>query len=292
MSVFISNIIGFLVSLIFYIIIFNIKDDAASLKLVALFINTLIMFGVFLNFFRDFKKDNYIKELKKYIDNLRKKENTFFLYYNETKEKSDKLIRIKHDIKNELQVAYAMANKCKKTTIKLLDDLDNKLEDVKIINFCKNPVLNTVLTIKKLESENENVILNFDIDKSFDLKMEEIDICDLFSNILDNSIEAIKNRRTNKKRTRIEYNENDFIKLSVAQKNDYIIIKCKNTYGGDIKRDKENGNKFITSKLNNKEHGYGMDIIKSVVNKYNGELNIETKNNIFEIIIIFRGILC
>ena len=308
MSFFIVNIIGFFISLIFYIIIFNIKD-VETLKMIALFINSLIIIGIFFNLFRDLKKDNYnkylknhIKELKNYIDNLRKKEDTFFLYYNETKKKNDNLIRIKHDIKNELQIAYAMVNENRKISMKLLDELDNKLENVEIINFCKNPILNTILNIKKIETEKEDIVLSFDIDKSFDLNMEEIDICDLFSNILDNSIEAVKcaneKEKTceNGKIDKAEIKENkindNFIKLSIAKKNDYNIIKCENTYNGKIKTDKDNSNKIITTKVDKNKHGYGMDIIKEIVSKYNGEFNIETNNNVFEIIIIFKGVFC
>ena len=220
-----------------------------------------------------------VRNLKKYINNLRKKENAFFLYYNETKQKNDKLIRIKHDIKNELQIAYAMMDKDKKVSTKILNELNDKLEDIKIINFSKNAILNTILTLKKMEIKNSGINLEIEIDKTVDFNMEEIDICDLFSNILDNSIEATK-----------KYNcENRFIKFCIAKKNDYIIIKCENTYEGVLKKNSY-GN-YITTKQEEKQHGYGINIIKNIVDKYNGEINFITKNNIFKIVIIFKEIL-
>lgn len=285
MSFLISNGIGILFSLIFYIIIFKIQD-VEGFKFIAFFINTFLLLIMIINLFKNSKRNNYINSLKetvgnlkKYTSDLRKKENTFFLYYNETKQKNDKLIRIKHDMKNELQIAYAMMDKDKKVSTKILNELNDKLEDIKIINFSKNAILNTILTLKNMEIEKSDINLDIEIDKTLDFNMEEIDICDLFSNILDNSIEATKKCNCDDK----------FIKFCVAKKNDYIIIKCENTYDGFLKKNSY-GN-FITTKLDVKKHGYGINIIKNVVDKYDGEINFITKNNVFKIVIIFKGIL-
>ena len=285
MSFFISNGIGILISLIFYIIMLKIQN-VEDLKFIAFYINSFLLLIMIINLLKINEKNkdiNSLKEtvrnLKKYINNLRKKENAFFLYYNETKQKNDKLIRIKHDIKNELQIAYAMMDKDKKVSTKILNELNDKLEDIKIINFSKNAILNTILTLKKMEIKNSGINLEIEIDKTVDFNMEEIDICDLFSNILDNSIEATK-----------KYNcENRFIKFCIAKKNDYIIIKCENTYEGVLKKNSY-GN-YITTKQEEKQHGYGINIIKNIVDKYNGEINFITKNNIFKIVIIFKEIL-
>lgn len=285
MSFFISNGIGILISLIFYIIMLKIQN-VEDFKFIAFYINSFLLLIMIINLLKINEKNkdiNSLKEtvrnLKKYINNLRKKENAFFLYYNETKQKNDKLIRIKHDIKNELQIAYAMMDKDKKVSTKILNELNDKLEDIKIINFSKNAILNTILTLKKMEIKNSGINLEIEIDKTVDFNMEEIDICDLFSNILDNSIEATKKHNC----------ENRFIKFCIAKKNDYIIIKCENTYEGVLKKNSY-GN-YITTKQEEKQHGYGINIIKNIVDKYNGEINFITKNNIFKIVIIFKEIL-
>lgn len=285
MSFFISNGIGILISLIFYIIMLKIQN-VEDFKFIAFYINSFLLLIMIINLLKINEKNkdiNSLKEtvrnLKKYINNLRKKENAFFLYYNETKQKNDKLIRIKHDIKNELQIAYAMMDKDKKVSTKILNELNDKLEDIKIINFSKNAILNTILTLKKMEIKNSGINLEIEIDKTVDFNMEEIDICDLFSNILDNSIEATKKCNC----------ENRFIKFCIAKKNDYIIIKCENTYKGVLKKNSY-GN-YITTKQEEKQHGYGINIIKNIVDKYNGEINFITKNNIFKIVIIFKEIL-
>ena len=43
----------------------------------------------------------------------------------------------------------------------------------------------------------------------------------------------------------------------------------------------------VTTKNNTVEHGYGMKSIQAVVSKYNGQLEIHTDHNIFELDIMF-----
>ena len=113
--------------------------------------------------------------------------------------------------------------------------------------------------------------IEFKIDSSILLKMEEIDICDIFSNILDNSIETAKNE------------ENRNISLYLYKKTNYIIIKCENFYS-NIEINQQG--KFKTTKKDKNKHGHGLKIIQEIANKYNGEVNIKTDNNIFKILIL------
>ena len=45
----------------------------------------------------------------------------------------------------------------------------------------------------------------------------------------------------------------------------------------------------ITSKQNKNYHGYGLKSIKMIVDKYNGDLKIDVKDNIFIIQILFTN---
>ena len=47
-------------------------------------------------------------------------------------------------------------------------------------------------------------------------------------------------------------------------------------------------NKFITTKKDNQNHGFGLKSIDKIVKKYNGDIKISTNNNIFEINIILQ----
>ena len=48
------------------------------------------------------------------------------------------------------------------------------------------------------------------------------------------------------------------------------------------------GSNFITDKKDTLMHGYGIDIIRNIVNKYNGTMDIEYSSNKFLIVIIIK----
>lgn len=276
MKFYFINVISIFASLLFYIIIFKI-NNIKSLKLIAVIINTCMMFGVINDLIKEDKWIKHDKKLKKDINDLNNRENVISNYYNVTKKNSEELIKIKHDIKNELQIAYIIASKDKQQATKILDKACEKLENVKISTYCRNDILDAIFTIKMIEAKDYGINLDIKIDSDIDLKMGEIDICNLFSNILDNSIEA----------TRKYKNKN--IKLYILKMNNYIVIKCENTYNNNLKKD--NNGKLITTKKNTKNHGNGLKIIKDITDKYNGELNIAIENNIFKVIIVFKDII-
>ncbi len=92
--------------------------------------------------------------------------------------------------------------------------------------------------------------------------MDDLDISNLFSNILDNAMENIDSK--NKK-----------IKLSVYKKMNYVMVKCSNTT--DTKKKKLDKGEY---------HGYGLKIINDIAKKYNGELRINQDKNKYEITIL------
>lgn len=195
------------------------------------------------------------------------------LYYKLVKENNDKLIKLKHDIKNQLQVAYVLFEQDKKEAIKLLDEINDNLEEIHQVDYCKNPILNTILAIKIAEAKKHDITVEIEIENEIDFNMKEIDICNLFTNLLDNSIEACRKVKERQ------------IKININQKFDNIVIKCENTYNQMTKKDKHG--KLKSTKREHKKHGYGMKIIESIVEQYNGELNVQMKGDQFMITIVF-----
>ena len=190
------------------------------------------------------------------------------------KESNKKLISLKHDLNNQLQVAYVIFKQDKEKAIEMLDKINENLSQIPQTQYCKNLILNTILAIKVTEAESKNIKVKVKIDNSIKFDMEDIDLCNLFTNLLDNSIEASKNI------------PNKDIEINIYKKLDYIIIKCENTYSHKIEKD-EHG-KFKSTKLNDGNHGYGLKIIEDIVNKYNGELNIQTSGGRFVVMVVFH----
>lgn len=92
----------------------------------------------------------------------------------------------------------------------------------------------------------------------------------LLSNLIDNSIESCE-------------------KVNSDSKSIYFTIKANNItlINDKIKDEKPIYNIFFTSKTEKNLHGYGMKIIRDIVKKYNGDIQVEDYGDIFQLSIEF-----
>ena len=181
---------------------------------------------------------------------LKEKELIQYEYYKELLTKEEEINKIKHDIRNDLQVISLVKNKDERE--KLISTIDKKIDKNTLQKYSNNNILNMLLNIKREEALKNNIDIDIAIKKK--LNLEDIDIVNLFSNILDNAIKSSKNGSIN---------------LVVEKNANNIKIYCKNT---------------ITSNI--KGSGYGLKIIKDIVNKYNGILEYSNNNDYFDLIIL------
>ena len=254
-----------IVFLFCYLIIFRL-NDFKLLRIVAIFINTCLILEVI-------NKIRYKLQEKRNMKIAEEKEKILYKYYKVAKENNENASMIKHDLKNQIQIAYAMRNK-NDNFVNILEDIDAELDKVNTNIYSKNEILNTVLLLKKIEAKKFDINMVYKIDKSISLdSMKDSDVCKLFSNLLDNSIEASK--KTDDKK----------VLLKLCKRNDYIVLICENTYKEELRK---NILGFLTTKENKKEHGYGIKIIKSISDKYGGEMNIQAKNGSFKVIMVFN----
>lgn len=94
--------------------------------------------------------------------------------------------------------------------------------------------------------------------------------------MIDNAIEAVKNLPK----------EQRTIGLSVKKINSLLCINIHNYFAGELKF---NGLLPISTKKDKANHGFGMKSIQMICDKYGGEMSISTKDNIFNLSIIFAS---
>ena len=104
-----------------------------------------------------------------------------------------------------------------------------------------------------------------------------IDQCDLgviLGNSLDNAITAAAQCRNHEK----------LVRITIGVKKGALVIVVKNPYEQELKRNKTGS--FLSTKSDSAGHGYGVGSIQKAAEKYNGEVLIETENQVFSIMII------
>lgn len=188
--------------------------------------------------------------------------------------------KIRHDMKELLESSLVLLNKGKIDDVKekLSEVLNKRILTLKNCEVSSSDFINAILNSKISECEENNIIINYEIKGDINI-IDEIDSCMLIGNLLSNSIEASKKIHNRKFRE---------INLKMQQQNDYLVIEVENSIEQSVL---ENNPKLITTKKDSKNHGIGMTSIKSVVEKYNGDMKILESENRFKVeILIFKKI--
>ncbi|WP_343009228.1 ATP-binding protein, partial [Blautia obeum] len=132
-----------------------------------------------------------------------------------------------------------------------------------------NKTLDIILGEKIYLCKKYNIEFEDNINISKLKFIQNIDICAIFANALDNAIEACMN---------IDNEIEKRIEVKATYINGFAIIKFINTKVNDIKFI---DNRIQTSKDDNKIHGIGLASIKYIVSKYDGEAIANYSDNEF-----------
>lgn len=173
-------------------------------------------------------------------------------------QKSEEYNKILHDYKN--LVGLLKDNKINeeiKQDILAHIELDNQRELIHSNNSVFNYVMNNAMAkADKLGIDFHGVYPCFIPDG-----ISSYDMVKLLSNLLDNAIEASKDANTKEIVYHIECNEYNF------------VVKIKNTFN------EAQFNDFKTTKHDEQKHGLGLNIIKDIVDKYDGQDAVIRQDN-------------
>lgn len=134
-----------------------------------------------------------------------------------------------------------------------------------------NKTLDMLLAEKALVCEQSHIRLSCIADGQSLNFMEGLDIYSLFGNAINNAIESVKNIQDEQKR---------LITLKINVKNNFLCINIENYYEHKIVF--EDGLPQ-TTKGDKAWHGFGMRSIRHIVEKYRGNLAVDTQDNIFSL---------
>ncbi len=136
-----------------------------------------------------------------------------------------------------------------------------------------NASLNVVLSEKLLLCNANNIDISYIIDSTIVDAMEQSDVYSLFENALDNAIEASKEEDADKR----------MISINMQKQNETGKIIIYNYCSKDVKMGSDGMPK---SNKDLKFHGFGTKSIRYIIEKYDGSVVFDHKDNIFTISIL------
>lgn len=250
-------------------ILFNVgeqnRDFSVLFKFILIFI-LIILSIIILDYFTIKKYYSMVKQHVELEFQEKSKEMTFAHIENLQKEYSE-IREIKHDMNNQILVMEELlANKRYDELQALFCKVTGELKSMNRSTISGNLYIDALLNQKM--NQYKNIRFDLHVKAKEHIKcIEYRDLISLLSNIIDNACEEV------------ERIHGDSFKLDMMIDNDILKII-------EINPCRKN-NSLTTDKIG-KEHGYGLKIIREIVEKYNGMLDIDTKEEFrMEISILF-----
>lgn len=183
-----------------------------------------------------------------------------------------KIRRLRHDMVHHIMQLYSMASLNKNAEmLEYLDKMEqamiNPREHVSSGNKDIDGILNFML--EKAVSILKKVDVQVKIPE--DLHTCSFELAVILGNIIDNAIEAAR-------QTEVKW-----LSLQITADKGILFIRVSNSYCGCIKT---SGNKLLTSKEDKENHGLGLDSVKDMIKKYNGDMKRTCDKNIFTVDIL------
>lgn len=141
------------------------------------------------------------------------------------------------------------------------------------IKICENFAANAILS-HYIEKARDNAIpIKVQFLLKDDFRIQDSDLCVLIGNAVENAIEASLEVEENKR----------FIQIRTSSNAGRLYIVFVNSFKSSPKI--KNG-EFLSAKRGYKRSGVGISSIRAIAKKYNGDIKIETSDNVFKLAVM------
>lgn len=183
----------------------------------------------------------------------------------------------KHNLINELAVLKgSIENDDKESAIRNLNKIIHNCSNAEKVSSSGNSTVDAIINFKYTTAREYRIDFRLKIFIPDELPIEQCNIGVILGNAIDNAIEAVRKCKSSKK----------IIEISMGIKKEAWIIVIKNPYENEIKRDR-NG-EILSTKTKKYRRGYGLKSIERIVEKYQGEVIIDTENGKFSLTMVLN----
>lgn len=183
-------------------------------------------------------------------------------HYNRILEYSEQIRIIKHDFRHHI---YALQNMEKDEQTAYLKKLQEEMDSTTGLIFCQNVSVNGLIHGYLTRTKKSNIAFNVKLDLPDHVPIDDLSLCIVIGNLLENALEACK---------RFD-GDNKFITLKGRWMGDHLMLLVENSYRGKIR---EYEGKLLSSK---KTGGLGILSIKKVLNQPDDDFEIDYDSNTF-----------
>lgn len=248
-----------------------LRDESAQDRIFVMILMALVLVMtlrlIFVNN-KNFTMKNLVGTLKNQMRDMTD-------HYREINEKDTELRKFRHDAKNHIAAVSSLIKEGRHPqALEYMQKLNDEIyQSSGNLYQTGNYLVDSLLSSKSHTAEQYDIHFEFD-GKVPGREIGDVDIVVIFSNIIDNAVEACENLGGKKK-----------IYISSVFKNDTWALEEINPVAGHLNIV---NNHIDTSKGNTQLHGFGLSNIEDIVEKYHGTMRISSEKNEFSIRIILH----
>lgn len=173
----------------------------------------------------------------------------------------------RHDYHNHMQVMKAqLALGNLNETQEYLNALEKELDRVDTLVKSGNLMIDAILNSKLTLARRQKILVNCMAKMPEKISVEDVDLCVILGNLMDNALEAC----------RLLEEKDRFLRIYMTVNKSQLYLSIQNSAKEDPDFDEQN---YITKKRGN--HGLGMKRVQTSVEKYQGYLNLANEPGIF-----------
>ena len=197
-------------------------------------------------------------------------------YYRELSIKQKYSNKAMHDLKNQLFALKEALLNNEEEGIRKITRLCEDMLTSQTLTFTGNEAVDALLTVKTQTMKEKEIKFTHTVYMSKNNTIDMLDLCVLLGNLLDNAIEANEEVCSQER----------FIHLNMVQRANYLSIQINNTTNGNVKIE---NNKIITTKKQRELHGFGLQSVREITEKYNGSCTFSQEGHLFQAVLMLEN---
>ena len=196
-------------------------------------------------------------------------------YYRELSEKQKAANKTIHDMKNRIFALKEAIQSNPDRCMDILNRISASLSSTMPLTITGNESVDALIHSKKQTMETSGISFSHSVHIS-GLLVDSFDMCVLLGNMFDNAIEACENVSP----------QNRHVALYITQQQNYLSIHMLNSVCGPVPII---GNKIATTKQAKELHGFGLQSVREIAEKYNGTYTLKSEENEFHIYVLMQN---
>ncbi|MGI6069848.1 MAG: sensor histidine kinase [Blautia sp.] len=185
---------------------------------------------------------------------------------------------VKHELRHHAFTLLGLLQKKEYDRAKAYTaEMTADIQSLPQVSYCENLLVNTIASAYAQRMSSAGITCSYELNLPEVLPFADTDLSVLLTNILENAVEACG---------RLSQSAHPQVMLHLAFYGNMLVLTSENSCPPPKAR---NNSLFPTSKSNTEAHGFGMGMIRSIVKKYDGEIEVMYTENKYQIKLYLNG---